>query len=154
VFPHHCKTLDWVPIGTSPVPRCCSITLSSPCCELHFASYVFPHGSSSAVVIGPYGGYSLAALAAKPPRLAWIALPDPHRQLLVCCGPLPAWILSLLWVHLCPGFWCRSGIPGGQAVLAVQPTDDSRAPNKGWNTLFLTSSGLATWAVKCLELLL
>lgn len=83
--------------------------------------------------LGPYGGFSPVALAVKPPRLARIDQPGPQGN---CLGAVaffvgPTCLSSSLWVHLYPGFWCKSGDPGGQAVSAkAQPTDDGPTPNK------------------------
>jgi len=75
---HHCKTQTECRIGTSPVTRRCSITLSIPCRELQFAFHVFPSRIQQCSGDWPYVAFSPTALKVKPPRLAWIALPGPH----------------------------------------------------------------------------
>ena len=76
----------------------------------------FPHGFSSAVVIGPYGGYSLATLAAKPPRLAWIACQTPMAIGKCLC----AVALSLHGSSASYEYTCALGFGVGVEFLVVR----------------------------------
>ena len=71
------------------------------------------------------------------------------------------WVLSLsssLWVHLYPGIWCRSGIPGSQAGMqghegAGQPSQLTMVQrlisNRRNRSCFLTSAQLDQQNVSC-----